>query len=161
MAANDTEGTSSVDDSVIPSELPSRFRRSATFLLSKAAHIVQTAFEAELKPFGVSAREFGVLQLIDLQGPQSQQHIGRVLGIDRTSMVSVIDHLEQSGMVTRVKDTHDRRRYAVSLTSAGAVHLHSDLYAVERKVTSWFLKGVSEADSDHLCRSLEQLIANK
>lgn len=150
-----------VDDGPVPSALPSKFRYSAGFMLSKAAHIVQIAFEAGLKPFGVSAREFAVMQLIDLQGPASQQQIGRVLGIDRTSMVSLIDHLERTGMAARVKDPADRRRYAVSLSTDGAQRLHDDLYRVDREVTEWFLEGIIQADSDHLLETLERLIESR
>lgn len=161
MATRDPDSTEPAGDTPIPSALPSKFRDSVSFMLSKAAHIVRVEFEEELKPYDVTPREFAVMQLIDLRGPESQQRMGQVLGIDRTSMVALVDHLERSGMVTRVKDQADRRRYAVSLTDEGAERLHGDLYAVDRKVTEWFLDGISEADSEHLARTLERLLESR
>ncbi len=157
----DYEDRTGVHGSAIPSALPPRFRRSAGFLLSKAAQIVQTAFEAGLQEFAVTPRQFGVLQLVDLHGPQSQQRIGHVLGIDRTTMVALVDSLETSGMVVRVKDLGDRRRYAVSLTDRGNERLHTDLYAVDRQVADWFLEGISEPDCDHLLTLLEKVIEGR
>jgi DNA-binding MarR family transcriptional regulator len=76
-------------------------------------------------------------------------------------MVALIDSLESSGMVVRVKDSVDRRRYAVSLTEDGRERLHTDLYAVDRQVADWFLEGVSQADCDHLLTTLEKLIEGR
>jgi len=140
------------------STLPPSFRRSAGFLLSKAAQISRTEFEAGLEEFGVTARQFGVLQLVDLHGPQSQQHIGHVLRIDRTTMVALIDSLESARLVTRVKDPDDRRRYAVSLTDRGRELLHTELYAVDRQVADRLLDGIGEADREHLLTTLEKLV---
>lgn len=138
--------------------LPEHFESSVGFLLNKAAQILLEEFEAALAPFGLTAREFGVLRFIDLNGGQSQQQIGAQLRIDRTTMVGLVDGLEQAGYVTRVRDPQDRRRYAVLLTEHGQQQLHSRLVPIEREVTGQFLRGVSQTDRDRLVRVLVTLI---
>jgi DNA-binding MarR family transcriptional regulator len=140
--------------------LPHHFQTSIGFLLNKAAQIMFDEFESGLRPFGLSAREFGVLLFIDANGGQSQQQIGASLRIDRTTMVTIIDNLERAGYVVRVRDPQDRRRYAVTLTERGHEQMCSELAAIDREVTDRFLKGVSESDRKYLVGLLATLVNN-
>jgi DNA-binding MarR family transcriptional regulator len=72
-----------------------------------------------LAPFGISGRELAVLIAIDDRAPLSQQEVARRLGVDRTSMVALIDDLENKRLVRRRQDPGDRRRNVVILTDAG------------------------------------------
>jgi DNA-binding MarR family transcriptional regulator len=60
----------------------------------------------------------GVLNLL-AEGPISQHQLGAQLGIDRTTMVELIDDLERKGAVERRKNPADRRSYALVLTPSG------------------------------------------
>lgn len=52
-------------------------------------------------------------------GPVSQQELGEQLGIDRTTVVELIDDLEKQGVVERRRNPADRRSYALHLTAKG------------------------------------------
>jgi len=67
---------------------------------------------------GLSVRLCGVLNLL-AEGPISQQAVGEQLGIDRTTVVELIDELEQQGIVVRRRNPADRRSYALTLTPKG------------------------------------------
>jgi DNA-binding MarR family transcriptional regulator len=67
---------------------------------------------------GLSVQLCGVLNLI-AEGPISQQELGEQLGIDRTTMVELIDQFEQQGVVVRRRNPADRRSYALGLTPKG------------------------------------------
>lgn len=54
-----------------------------------------------LAPFGIDARELGILLVIASHEPGSQQQAAQRLGIDRTSMVARLDALEEKGLVSR------------------------------------------------------------
>lgn len=59
--------------------------------------------------------------------PASQQEVGQKLGVDRITMVALIDSLERKGMLARRADPLDRRRNVVELTAAGIdTLLHAD-----------------------------------
>jgi DNA-binding MarR family transcriptional regulator len=72
-----------------------------------------------LAPFGIDARELGILLVIASHEPGSQQQAAQRLGIDRTSMVARIDALEEKGLVSRHPQAEDRRRNVVELTKTG------------------------------------------
>jgi DNA-binding MarR family transcriptional regulator len=67
---------------------------------------------------GLTVQLCGVLNLL-AEGPISQHELGAQLGIDRTTMVELIDQLEQQGVVVRKRNPVDRRSYALSLTPRG------------------------------------------
>src|SRR5207245_6964423 len=87
-------------------------------LLVIAARTGQELASRRLAPMGLSVRLCGVLNLL-AEGPTSQQALGEQLGIDRTTIVELIDELEQQGVVVRRRNPSDRRSYALSLTTKG------------------------------------------
>src|SRR5215469_1784712 len=70
---------------------------------------------AELTP-----GQFGVLALIDANPGLSQTRLGEILGIDRSTVVGVIDKLETRGLVERAAHPQDRRAHALRLSPSGA-----------------------------------------
>src|SRR6266478_8532909 len=71
-----------------------------------------------LAPMGLTVRLCGVLNLL-AKGAISQQELGEQLGIDRTTIVELIDELERQGVVVRRSNAADRRSYALVLTPKG------------------------------------------
>lgn len=69
---------------------------------------------AELTP-----GQFGVLALIDANPGLSQTKLGEILGIDRSTVVGVIDKLEARGLVERAAHPKDRRAHALQLSPGG------------------------------------------
>ncbi|MBW4717233.1 MarR family winged helix-turn-helix transcriptional regulator [Saccharothrix obliqua] len=89
------------------------------YLLKHAqARMAELTAEA-LRPHGIDGRELGVLLSVAGRVPRSQQEAARRLGIDRTTMVAMLDALEGKGLVSRHPDAEDRRRNVVELTDAG------------------------------------------
>lgn len=88
-------------------------------LLKRASQRLATLSEEALSPFGIDDRRLAVLLLIGSNEPMSQQQAAERLGIDRTTMVAVLDDLEAKGMVTRLPHVEDRRRNVVELTDGG------------------------------------------
>src|SRR5438132_14067287 len=87
-------------------------------LLVMAARTGQDLATRRLAPMGLNVRLCGVLNLL-AEGPISQQELGEQLGIDRTTVVELIDELERKGVVVRRRNPSDRRSYALSLTPKG------------------------------------------
>ncbi|MGH3416083.1 MAG: MarR family winged helix-turn-helix transcriptional regulator, partial [Actinocrinis sp.] len=74
---------------------------------------------AALAPYGLSGRELAVLLVLADGEPASQQEAAGRLGIDRTSMVAMVDGLEAKDLVERRPHPADRRRNVVALTAHG------------------------------------------
>jgi DNA-binding MarR family transcriptional regulator len=85
-------------------------------------HVQLRYFEvsaAALGPLGINGREAAVLRATDDASPLSQGEIARKMDVDRTTMVALIDDLQEKGLVRRRQDPDDRRRNVVELTDAG------------------------------------------
>jgi DNA-binding MarR family transcriptional regulator len=98
--------------------IPPSLADRAGALLTIAARTGQELAGRRLAPMGLNVRLCGVLNLL-AKGPISQQELGEQLGIDRTTMVELIDELEQQGVVVRRRNATDRRSYALVLTTKG------------------------------------------
>lgn len=68
----------------------------------------------------------------------SQQAISAALGIDRATVVSLLDELERRGLVRRTPNSRDRRAHALHATPAGqrlAAEAHKLMDACEDAFT--------------------------
>jgi DNA-binding MarR family transcriptional regulator len=101
------------------SDLTPLISRSVPFLLHCAAFHSTRCVADALEPTGIEPRHFGLLCTLRSSGPQSQGWLGERLGIDRTTMVQLVDELERRGLVERKRNPHDRRSYQVTLTAEG------------------------------------------
>jgi len=63
--------------------------------------------------------QFGVLALIQANPGLSQSALGRAMGVDRSTVVGVIDKLEARGLVRRAPHSTDGRSYALGLSALG------------------------------------------
>lgn len=100
-------------------ELGPQLAARLSYLLKRAFLELEDLHAQHLAPTGVNARELAVLLLLDGREPESQQQAAGRLGVDRTTMVGLLDGLESKGLVARQADAGDRRRNVVGLTSAG------------------------------------------
>lgn len=91
------------------------------FVLSTLALSVTELIEDALAPLDLRLRHYRLLRLLNFDGPQRQADLGSALQADRTTVVSLVDHLERKKLVKRVRSTDDRRAYTVTLTAKGRV----------------------------------------
>jgi DNA-binding MarR family transcriptional regulator len=93
---------------------------SATgFLLSWVGRKTASGFAAALQPLGLRPPQFGILNLVDARPGIAQQELVAGSLIDPSSMVAVIDELEELGLAERRKHPQDRRKHAVHITAKG------------------------------------------
>lgn len=112
---------------------------SMGFLFGKITEQMIEIFNTKLTPYGIDSKEYGLLTVITSMPNSTQQQIGEVLRIDRTSMVKRVDHLESLGYITRIRNTVDRRTYNLQLTPNGEKILNElwpILLSCERSVLS-------------------------
>ncbi len=127
--------------------------------LLKHARLRLSALSAEaLDPLGISGRELAVLTVIAAGPPPSQLEAAGRLGIDRTSMVALLDELERKGLAARQPDPGDRRRNVVALTDRGHSVLAAGTQATD-EVERAFLRSLSRGDATRL-RTLLQAVAH-
>jgi DNA-binding MarR family transcriptional regulator len=86
---------------------------------------------------------FSLLVLTRSNPGIAQIELGTHLGVDKASIVALLDRLERSGLIERRRSTRDRRRQGIFLTEAGVAELDSMLVQVrqlERHMSSRFTK---------------------
>ena len=87
--------------------------------LRRAQSAVFQDFAASLNGADVTPGQFGVLALIEANAGLSQTRLAEILGIDRSTVVAVIDKLERQGLVERAARPNDRRSHALKLSRQG------------------------------------------
>ncbi|GIP47918.1 Multiple antibiotic resistance protein MarR [compost metagenome] len=102
-----------------------KWNQSYGFLLGKVLQQMENKFAEGLLPFNIHARQYGVLLFVQENPYSSQKEISDNLQIDRTTMVSHMDHLESLGFVERTKNPNDRRSYSLVITEKGKEVLDS------------------------------------
>jgi DNA-binding MarR family transcriptional regulator len=86
------------------------------FRLWRASH---TRIAEGLESIGLTPALFGVINFLGAQEGAIQQEIGAAMGIDPSTMVSLIDELEREGLAKRRPAPRDRRAREVALTAKG------------------------------------------
>jgi DNA-binding MarR family transcriptional regulator len=86
------------------------------FRLWRASH---TRVAEALDSIGLTPALFGVLNVLGARDGAIQQELGSAMGIDPSTMVSLIDQLESAGLARRRPHPEDRRARQVSITPKG------------------------------------------
>ncbi|MCL4541142.1 MAG: MarR family transcriptional regulator [Chloroflexi bacterium] len=118
------------------------------YLLKHAQMRFQAIQQEALTPLGLEAAE---------HPPELQQRLGERLGIDRTTMVALIDKLEAAAFVERRSDPNDRRGHFVHVTSKGKKALAEGLEA-SAQVERAFLASLAPSERGSFRKMLERLI---
>jgi DNA-binding MarR family transcriptional regulator len=101
------------------------------YLLKHAQLALAGLTATALAPSGITGRQLAILIAINGAAPLSQAEAAGRLGVDRTTMVALIDELEEAGLVRRQRDPADRRKNVVVLTETGRTTLTAATTASE------------------------------
>ena len=127
--------------------------------LLKHAHLrLSEQTDKALAPLGLDAKELGILVVIAGPEPLSQQQVAQRLGVDRTTMVAMLDTLERKGIVSRHPHPEDRRRNVVELTGAGRNTFQSAIKARDGAERG-YLAPLGAPGSQRLRNSLKTIVA--
>jgi DNA-binding MarR family transcriptional regulator len=89
------------------------------YLLARLGDASRRRFAKALAPEGLHPRHFGVMTIVAAHPGTSQQQLQEKTGIDASSMVAVVDELEERGVAERRQHPSDRRVRAIYLTQEG------------------------------------------
>lgn len=130
------------------------------YLLHKASMVLEEDFERALAAVDMKARDFFVLAALAGDTPLSQQDLSRLLGLDPTTVVSVIDDLERRRCVARKRNPADRRRYILTLTATGRRALAKG-ERVAADVEAAFLAELDRTEQARLRQALSKIMAER
>src|ERR1700749_563841 len=88
-------------------------------LIARLARVVRHRLEQVLTPTGLRQRHVVALSYLRGFGPTAQQSLAESLRMDPSSLVCLLNDLEEPGLVVRTRDRSDRRRAIVQLSPDG------------------------------------------
>jgi DNA-binding MarR family transcriptional regulator len=129
---------------------------SSGFLLARLGFAFKAKAIARIEREGFEPHHYGVLAIVAEGARQTQSTIAEALALDPSLLVSVLDSLEDRGLVARQRDPHDRRRHVVTITPEGERELER-LRAVAKEIEDEFFGSLSDDDRARLHALLGQL----
>jgi DNA-binding MarR family transcriptional regulator len=124
------------------------------FRLWRASH---TRIAEGLESVGLTPALFGVLNVLGARDGAIQQEIASSMGIDPSTMVSLIDDLERAGLAERRPHPSDRRAREVAITAKGRRTLERGR-RMAMQVEDEVLGGLSAAERRRLLALLRRAL---
>jgi DNA-binding MarR family transcriptional regulator len=151
--------TTAADGRAEPPPPDALARARLGFLLKHVQLGYAALASAALAPYGIDGRELAVLSFLSQQNLLSQQEVAHRLGVDRTTMVALIDALERRGLVERNPHPDDRRKNIVALTAAGGETMAGATRAAD-DAERRFLEPLGQARAQQLKDALRLLLGS-
>lgn len=106
-----------------PEGTETAFRKTVTLPcacanLRRASRVVTQIYDEELRPTGLRATQFTLLQALKLADGVSQGQLGELLGMDSTTLTRTLALLGRKGCI-RAERGEDRRQVRLGLTAEG------------------------------------------
>jgi DNA-binding MarR family transcriptional regulator len=113
--------------------------------LHKASRQIALYLETHTREVGVSPKEGHLLSYLRDYSPASIGELVRVFGIKQSTFTSMLDRLEQAGLIRRELNPGDRRSFLIHISDGGvelAERLNEHLKTLEAQIR----EGVSPRD---------------
>ena len=126
----------------------------------KAAHrALQQSLQARLEPFGIKLSHWHCLRYLWEEDGLTQRELSRRGDVKESTLVAVIREMETLGLIRRVRDQHDQRKYMVSLTPR-ARRITRQLLPVAGTVNRLGTAGFTKAEIELYRALTRRVIAN-
>ena len=137
-------------------ELPPSMRDRVPFLLYRASQLSHSLANEMLSDLGLNARQTGILTMVTELEPMTQKSLADALAIDRSTMTSLLDDLEDKGYVTRRRHPADRRAFLVQPTESGRIAKAAAIRVLDEQ-QRLFLAPLTGTEREQLADLLKRL----
>jgi DNA-binding MarR family transcriptional regulator len=90
----------------------------------RASRLLSQIYEDALRPLGMRATQFTILQAFSLAGEVSQGQLGQMLGMDSTTLTRTLTIMSRQGWITKRRG-EDRREWRMRLSKKGEAQFKS------------------------------------
>lgn len=87
------------------------------------------------------------------------KEIGKITGLAKTSLTSMLDRMEEKGLIRRKDNSEDKRSIKIMLTDK-AKELEKDYNDISNKMSNVFYKNFSDKEINEIENYLERIISN-
>ncbi|MCP4745912.1 MAG: MarR family transcriptional regulator [Desulfobacteraceae bacterium] len=91
------------------SSIPKNIPDCTIFLLAKAYQSAHGLFKAQLQPYGLTNMQHLVLEGLWYQEGITAAELSKLLILDKATLSGILDRMEDSGWISRVRDDVDKR----------------------------------------------------
>ncbi len=133
--------------------------KSTGFIIYRTALAMRGALKRTLQErgFDITPEQYGILLLLREKEGLSQKEIGDVLFKDKPNISRMLDVLERKRLILR--QSTDRRKYAVSLTEEGK-RLAEEILPVKLQLQEKTMNGLLAREIETLESLLNKIYAN-
>ena len=125
--------------------------------LMRSAHRLRRASMKSLAPLGLTPAQERMLRLVArADGPWRMGELASRMGIVPRSATSLVDALEQAGLVERAIDPDNRRSILVRLTSEGE-NLQREMSAARIEAGEQLFVGLDDGERELLAELLDKV----
>ena len=135
--------------------------RYGGFLVTRIKQVSGRLLERMLAAKGVDAfngPQGRILFVLWQKDGVPMSELSRQTGLATTSLTSMVDRMEASGLVRRERTVADRRKVLIYLTDEARA-LEKDYNEVSDAMNAIFYEGFSDAEATQLDASLEKVLA--
>ena len=111
----------------------------------------------QARRMGINATDMQALRLLDVHGPMGPTELARRLDLRSASVTVLLDRLEVTGLIERVRDHRDRRRVTVRALPH-AVDKLFDTWAPIVRAMDDVGHGLTTTQQKVVCSFLDQLV---
>jgi DNA-binding MarR family transcriptional regulator len=126
--------------------------------IRRLQQIAVALFLQETEAHGVTPVQFAALQTVSSQPGVDQRRLARAIGLDTSTIASVVDRLEARGLLARSLSPEDRRVRLLNLTPEGREALVSVLPGMLR-AQQRILAPLPAAEQAEFMRMLRTLVS--
>jgi MarR family transcriptional regulator, lower aerobic nicotinate degradation pathway regulator len=137
--------------------MPQCLSRWTGFALGWVSGLGLQFYEAALAPLHLRAGQLAILTLLNSEGAVVQARLSERLQIDKATMVSLLNDLEQQGLIERRPHTSDRRAFEVHLLELGQQRIKQAEHVSAAATKRFF--GVLSADEQQTLHTLLSRLA--
>jgi DNA-binding MarR family transcriptional regulator len=123
--------------------------------LRRASRVLTQLYDEPLRPLGLRATQFTVLQALSLLGEVSQRDLGQLLAMDSTTLTRTLEIMSGHGWIAKRRG-QDRREWRMRLSKSGEAQLKRAL-PHWRKVQAWLRAQFGNELSDSLLKLTDKL----
>ena len=127
--------------------------------LMSLARGIRRAYDLRLQELGLNLSEASTLAYTQESGPLMQVELAKHLGIGRATMGSLVDALEELGLVERRPKTGDRRVWLVAVTPTGG-EVAKQITKIDERLRAELRTGISRKERRELTQLLNRLREN-
>jgi MarR family transcriptional regulator, organic hydroperoxide resistance regulator len=138
---------------------PMSAEQSLGYQIRYAYRIFVKALADELGPHRITTGQWSALRVLWQEDGLSQVELAQRMMVEKASLTAVLKAMAADGLITRVRNTDDRRKVNIYLTASGR-RLKGKILPLIGKINKRALRQLSSADVQQLRRLLARVMIN-